>query len=261
MNEIGVADWCLDVSGPDCFYRASELGFSALHMQLGSPDERWFLGHSSVRNLHNKISGATGVRISAIAVNNLDDLGLLSTENASRCKDLVQTAINTAAAMGIPLVYIPNFKNSEIQTDADLRRAAYFLRCACTFADKSGVGVATENTLGVQGLTRLLKEVNHPRLQILLDTLNPVLWQHDVIAIVDQMFSRLCGQIHAKDGVNGLMGNAPLGEGLAGFAFTLLHLKRLGFDGCIVLENDYTTDAESRVRRDIATVMALLKAA
>jgi len=156
--------------------------------------------------------------------------------------------------MGAGLVWVPSFMNSEIRDQADLERTAAVLREACAYAEKTPVRVATENSLGLKENLELLRKVNHPKLCVLFDTLNPVMRGHSAVELVRGLWSHMCDQIHAKDGRDGGMGNAALNSGVAGFAETAVLLCALGFSGRIVLENDYCTDAETRVARDLAVI-------
>ena len=114
--------------------------------------------------------------------------------------------------------------------------------------------IATENTLGSEANLRLLSAAGRPALRILLDTQNPFLWGHPVAAMVDALWPHLVDQVHVKDGRDGAMGNAPLGEGESGFAMTALALAERGFAGAAISENDYRGENGARAERDIAVV-------
>ena len=94
--------------------------------------------------------------------------------------------------------------------------------------------------------------VDRPNARILLDTLNPALWGHDVATYVESLWPHLADQVHVKDGRDGKMGNADLGDGQAGLEATAAVLKALGFDGSLVSENDYQGDGAGGAARDIA---------
>ena len=209
------------------------------------------------RRTTRQAAAATGVEIAAVAPARLNQLGLTSaagSEAAKACEANIVVAIQAAAAFGAPLVYLPSFVNGEIRSESDLRRTAEAMQVACDRAAAHGLTVATENTLGAEDNLRLLAMIDRPNARVLLDTQNPALWGHDVADYAERLWPRLANQVHVKDGRDGRMGNATLGDGEAGVAATAAALKTLGFDGILISENDYTGEHASRAGRDLATL-------
>ncbi len=257
MIGIGVTQWCLDCTGIDTVYRAADLGFSALQIDAGEPGKDGFLGDVRVQHAYRQAAQRAGIEITAIGLNifsvqSMDDAE--TGENANSCWHVLSCAIEAAAAMNIGLVFLPSFYSGEIRTEQDLRITAAFLRRACLYAQERGVLVATENTLDDSGNRRLLALVDHPNIRVLLDALNPVLWGHHVPTLVKNLWPYLCNQVHAKDGVDGIMGNAPLGTGQAKFLETAQVLRALDFSGYLILENEYAQDTEKRVAQDVTVI-------
>ena len=91
--------------------------------------------------------------------------------------------------------------------------------------------------------------IDRPNARVLLDTQNPALWGHDVAAYVERLWPRLANQVHVKDGRDGRMGNAVLGDGEAGVRRRpSAALRAHGFDGILISENDYTGEHAGRRR-------------
>jgi L-ribulose-5-phosphate 3-epimerase len=256
---IGVTQWSLDGSGADTVYKADELGFSAMHIDSGDLDGDLRLDDDAVRDRYRRAAGETGVAIAAIAGGGLNDLGLTSpprSANADNCRASIRIAIDAAVDLGVPVVFLPSFRAGEIRDEADLRRTAEVLAEACDYAADRPITIATENTLGAEANLRLLAIAARPGLRILLDTQNPYLWGHPVAPMVDALWPHLVDQVHVKDGRDGVMGDAALGEGESDFAATAGALRRHSFAGTVISENDYHGDRSSLAARDIATVAA-----
>ncbi len=256
LTRIGVCQWSLDRPGTDALGRAAELGFEAIHLDGGllAEDATADPGLASVE-AYRDVASETGVQIVAVAPGRLNQLGLTSpagSENARSCERSIAAAILAAARLGAPLIYLPSFANGEIHDAEDLRRTAQVMQTTCDIAAGHGISVATENTLGAAATLRLLAMVDRPNAQVLLDTQNPVLWGHDVASYVDSLWPHLANQVHVKDGCDGAMGNAALGEGEAGFVATVAALQAHGFDGSLISENDYTGARVARAGQDIA---------
>jgi len=262
MIRIGVCQWSLDRRGPDALARAAELGFSAIHLDGGELLSEGWPDDPVVAARYEAAAADSGVTITAVAPGRLNQLGLTSpagSDQARSCEGSIAVAINAARRLGAPLIYLPSFANGEIRDERGLRRTAEAMQAACDLAAEHGLLVATENTLGAADNLRLLAMVDRPNAQVLLDTQNPALWGHDVAAYVETLWPRLADQVHVKDGRDGGMGNAALGDGEAGFAATAAALKARGFGGSLISENDYAGEHAGRAAQDMATLTRLFQ--
>jgi 2-epi-5-epi-valiolone 7-phosphate 2-epimerase len=251
---IGVTQWSVDGRGPEALHRAAALGFEAIHLSSGEPEDAQRLDDAALREGYLQAARDTGVAISAIAPGGLNDLGLTSpsdSPNARACWDSIRIAIDAAVEMDVPLVFLPSFRAGEIRDAGGMRRTADVLARACDYVAGLPVTIATENTLGADGNLQLLAAAGRPDLRVLLDMQNPVLWGHSVAALVDALWPHLADQVHAKDGRDGEMGNTLLGEGDAGFPESAAALRDRGFAGTVISENDYHGNRSQLAARDI----------
>jgi 2-epi-5-epi-valiolone 7-phosphate 2-epimerase len=258
---IGVTQWCLDRGGVDAVYRAAEFGADAIQIDAGEPGVTPMLSDASAQQAYLHAARETGVQITGICPNLLNVDGMCNpqgTLKADRCWDAVVRALDGAIEMGVPLVYLPSFNDGEIRNNDDLLHTAAVLQRACVHLAGHGVSVATENTLGVDGHHRLIAATAHPDLRILIDSLNPVYWGVTPADLLRAFWPIVCDQVHAKDGVNKVMGNALLGAGEAGFTQTAATLIELGFAGYAFLENACASNFEDSLRADMATLRRVL---
>lgn len=262
MVTIGVTQWSVDGNGVDTLFNAGQLGFKMIHIDAGALGGDLLLNDTRLQKAYSQAEVDSGVKIGAIAPGYLNEYGITSPTgslNASRCWDLMRIAIDAAVEMNVGLVFIPSFRASEICTEDDFKRTTAFLQKACDYADPYDLRVATENTLGVNGNLQLIREVAHPKFRILIDTLNPVLWGHNPVDLLNQLWPHIAPQIHVKDGINGEMGNAVLGAGEGNFAETGRTLVSLGFDGILISENDYCGERSIFAAQDISTIQKLFE--
>ncbi len=234
MEAVGVAQWVLDRAGPAALARAAQLGFTAIHLDAAGASVPAYA--TAARD--------TGVAIAALATRSVEGAGL--------SRDTVWAAIDAAAELGAPLVYVPCFHRTQIRDADDLARTADFLHEACAHAGP--VRVASENSLSASGNRALVARVNHPGFRVLVDHCNAVLWGHDPLELIDARLAHDCGQIHCKDTTGGGLGNAPLGDGDGRFAQTCARLRATGFGGLVVSENDYRVDGQRRAAHDLAAL-------
>lgn len=260
MISVGVAQWCLDRAGCDAIERAAALGFEAIHVDAGIPNDEDCLLGDSARRRFLRAAESAGIRIGAVAANGIERIGPFAPASAPesrRCVELVHGAVEAAAEMNVPMMYVPSFGLAEIRDDTGLRRTAGLLRGACEIAEGTPVRVATENTLGPRTLLSLLEMVDHPKLCVLVDIYNAFLWGHDPCEIIRAVRDRMADDVHVKDGTGRMMGNAPLGEGDGDFARATRFLLSSGFPGTLIVENDYHEHAEERARHDVAAIRAI----
>jgi L-ribulose-5-phosphate 3-epimerase len=259
MISVGVAQWSLDRAGCGAIERAATLGFEAVHVDAGTPEDKDCLLKDSARRRFVEAAESAGIRIRAIAANGIERIGPLGAASAPeshRCVELVRGAVEAAAEMSVPMMYVPSFGLAEIHDDAGLRRTADLLRSACEIAEGTPVRVATENTLGDQTLLTLIRLVDHPKLCVLVDIYNAFLWGHDPCKIISAARDRMADDVHVKDGTGRIMGNALLGEGDGNFASVVRFLLSR-FSGTLIVENDYREHAEERARHDLAAIRAI----
>ena len=259
MIKFGVCQWIMDRRGVESLPRAAELGFAGI--QLGIAEDDLEIRQPALQRAYLQAAGEAGVEIVGFGINTMNVLPLYSSpdsERGRRCRDLLRSALDTALAMGVGLVYCPSFFEAEIHNDDQLERAGVTLRQGCEYIEDQPVLLASENTLDVARTLRLVEQVDHPSLRVLVDSYNPVLYGHRAADLVRELPRALLGnQAHAKDGQDQVMGNAPLGGGEGHFGEFVQALKDVAFEGWLISETDYRNNAEALAAADLATLRAL----
>jgi L-ribulose-5-phosphate 3-epimerase len=171
-----------------------------------------------------------------------------------RFHDVVMAALDFAAEVKVPLVYVPSFGLAEITSNDDLSETADLLARAAESACSFGIEVASENSLSPSSTERLIEYVGHENFKILFDTYNPRRWGHCPMEIIDAGFAAFATQIHIKDGRLPGYGNAPLGAGDGEIVEIVRNLLRRGFEGIFVLENGYGNVWGLNVKNDLETL-------
>ncbi|RME96854.1 MAG: hypothetical protein D6768_21000 [Chloroflexi bacterium] len=258
MIKFGIVEWCLDRRGIDSIYRASGLGLSSIQLEVPGRERLLALSSPAVQRAYLQAAKDTGVEITGLGLNVVLRFGGM-TENAgtpgqTKCLDIIKRGVDIAAAMGLDLLYMPAFAEAEMQTAADIANTAGLYRQACRAAEGSELLIGTENTLGVADNLQLFALVDHPKLRLMIDTFNPVLWGHPTSGLIKNLSHLMCRQVHVKDGVNGVMGNAPLDAGQGKFSDAAQALRSIKFTGHLLLENEYEQDVDAGVARDIAVL-------
>ena len=186
----------------------------------------------------------------AVAGNHLNDIGLTSPD--ARVRPVLTRLLDAARALGVPLVFVPSFRRSAIDSPADLDRTAAVLRWAAVQAEARGLLLASENVLPGEQARALAEQVGSTAFRLVLDTFNPVAAGLSCAALVDAVGDLLADQVHVKDGPPDVGPTPPLGAGAGRLDDTLgaLHRRRVPVRA-LVLENDYRDGDRARLRTDL----------
>lgn len=251
MTKLAVADWCLDSQGAQALDQAARLGLDGIHLGFTEPGDEGLPLQAGWREDIRQACERTGSQVFCIAVNVVERYGLFTSAGRSRCAAAVRNALHAAELLGVPLVYMPSFHQCEISSPEALKQTASFLQ-DMSRSLTGEVLLASENTLGAADNLRLVEQVGCERFRVLLDIYNPRLWGHCPAEIARQLKPWLAPQVHVKDGSNGAMGNARLGQGDGQIDATLQVLATNGAVEVLVLENDYRKHPGPQVSADIS---------
>lgn len=262
MRSMGITQWFLNSpQGPESLRAAHELGFDCIHINAGLPSDQWCLEKPEVERAYMEMVENFNIQITAISINLIEKHGLLvfpSFELEPALKRAIQNTIWAAQRLNVRLVYFPSFNQSQINNHSDFNKMIKILQYACDIANQSNVQIATENTLSAIENTTLFQNVDRPNLKLLLDTLNPILYGHSILEIVDALFPFIADQVHVKDGMNGKLGNVRLGYGEAGLHNTFARLYEKGFNGDFILENDYLECGHDLIAKDLELLSSII---
>lgn len=255
-RHLALADWRLPVTGAAAVHLTAWCGLDQLQVDFGGPGRAPCLSDPARQARLRAACTDSGVRLTALSVNALNDIGLHaapSTQAGEQARRVIAAALDVAAALTIPLASLPSFRRSAIRDERELAATAAVLRWACAEAAARGVSLANENDLSTDKVSDLLRQVDDPGLWLVLDTYNPVAAGVDIGQLIRAQHPRWHPHIHVKDGLHG--NNVLLGKGDGGVAATLRLLGKHP-QRCLVLENDYRQrDGLERLRRDWAWLL------
>lgn len=265
MWTMGITQWCLPGKGGYTLQLAKQLGFDAVQLESGSWDAGMALSHKRIRDLYVQDSRALGIRLLPLTINALCRYGVVDgfdTADGQIARDTIMASLEAAAEMGLEGVTMPSFGANEIKTQAHYEHTVEALRFSCAQAASLGLTVYTENILDAQALAQLFGDCDSDRLRLLFDSQNYSVFGRDCAAEVLQThWDKIGSHLHVKDGQQ-KMGAMLLGTGSSPFAQVMEMLRSRGYDGTIVLENNYGSlplcaqaeDRFSLVEKDMQTV-------
>lgn len=248
--QVGLTEWRLAPSGAAAFRLAAEVGADGLQLDFGGPGRGVLVdGPGRVEELR-AASAATGVGILALAGNLLNDIGL--TTEPAVVRPVLMRLVDTAQALGAPLLIVPSFRRSAITGRAGFESTVAALRWAAARAHDRGVLLASENVLPADLARQLVEQVGSPAFRLLLDTFNPVAYGLSPATLAGELGPWWAGQVHLKDGPPDVGPSPLLGAGEGGLRDTLAALgDGPATVGALVLENDYRDGDGVRLRADL----------
>lgn len=260
--KFGICEWASPIQGPYICKFAKELGLEGVELFEGDYEHSFPLSNPYIQNAYLEESAKQGIDFSAVAVNCLDYYGL-TKEDGSKDKEVailaLKKAVGIAKRMGLPLIQFPAFGESRIETEEDFHSLVNYLKMACQLAGEAGISIASENALSAEENLRLIEEVGYQNLKIYMDTQNPYLNKgYSAPEMIRKLGDKIC-EVHVKDGKEGELSAALLGQGVTGFYDSVEALCDIGYQGFIHLENYYDQapmnccdkDAIELLRKDI----------
>jgi 2-epi-5-epi-valiolone 7-phosphate 2-epimerase len=265
--KLGICQFSLPVDGPYCCKVAAELGFDGIQLDIIHNNKNYLsLSKKFVQEAYLEAGKAYGISFPSIAVRELDEFSMLDEQN-NTASLAINTAIEAAEAMKIPIVLIPNFEKSEIKTENDFNNAVEVLRKMCNYAIDKKITIATENLLSVEEMQKLFNKVNCPNLKLYFDTQNHFLHKgYDMPSMLKKLFPLVC-EVHVKDGKDKDLSGALLGEGDTDFFGSMEVLKKNNYSGWIITENYYdlkplslkNNDPLKLIKKDLNTLKTIFQ--
>ena len=240
--KIGACDWGLPGAGLYAMKIAAEFGIEALSLRIGLFENNYPLAEPVIQKYYLEDQQRYGIDICAIALNDYDNLPM-HARKGTRHYDLVWTilhkAVATAKALGVKVVQVPAFGESEMKTQADMEQSALCFQYLCDKLGPLGIQVASESLLRPEEFARLHQLVDRPNFGAYYDSQNYHLFRgYDQLEILQGLYPYMVNQLHVKDG-SGAMSGGLLGSGDSNFLGSMKMLTDKGFEGYILTENYY----------------------
>lgn len=256
--KFGICEWASPIQGPYICKFVKEMGLDGIELFQGDYEHSFPLSNPYIQDAYLEEGSKYGVEFSAVAVNCLDYYGLTKEEGSDE-KEIalmaMKKAVETAKRMKLPLIQFPAFGESRIETEKDFQALTEYLRAACQMAGEEGILIATENALSAEEDIRLLDEVGCENLKIYMDTQNPYLNKgYYAPDMIRKLGDRIC-EVHVKDGEEGELSAALLGEGVTAYEDSVKALCEIGYQGFVHLENYYDQPPMNRCDKDAIELM------
>jgi L-ribulose-5-phosphate 3-epimerase len=210
----------------DVFACAAELGLHGVELVVGR-DDLAGLGPARERGLE--------VPSLILGGHNVDGgIADADAQVAARASREVLAAVHWASSLGADVVLVPFFMAADL-SDADaVDRCATAFATLCPAAERAGVTLCFEGSLGAAQILELSERIGSPAFGCYFDPANLV-----VAGLEPATEARALGsvirRVHLKD-TRERRGDCHLGDGRVDFESCARALDAIGYDGWLVLE-------------------------
>lgn len=257
-NPIGICEWCVPADGLAASLDwAARAGLQGLAPDLGTPGRPHGLDQEAARHQCREAGERLGLSLPALSVNLFCEVGMSDPAAEPEVQAAFAAAVDTAAALGIPIIQVPSFFAGSIDSKEDLDQTVRVLRQACVRAEGTPVLIGSENVLPADQQRELVTRVDHPQFRVVFDTRNPFAMKRQNGPEVLRAILPHVAQVHVKDGLD----DGPstvLGQGNSDYHDSIRILADADYPGWLILENDYRCldgpDSFTRIRQDIDTI-------
>ena len=219
----------------EVFARANEIGCAGVEITAS----RFDLRDPDATRLEalRRAKQTTGLEVHALVLGEHNERGGLadeSAEAASRARDDVRDAIAWAQELGANIILVPFFMRSELESEADVERAAAAFRSLCPIAGERGVTLCYEGTLPAREILSLAARVGSNAFGCYFDLANPLAKRGLDVPSEIRALGDLVRRVHVKD--TRVPGDCRPGTGRVDFSECARALSEIGYDGWLTLE-------------------------
>ncbi|MEO8764335.1 MAG: sugar phosphate isomerase/epimerase family protein [Ginsengibacter sp.] len=204
--KIGACDWSLGKgSDPGAFEIARKIGVDGIMVDIGYEKDNLHLREKKVQQQYLDLSKQTGIKISSIAIGELNGVPYKSDP---RTEQWVWDSVTVAKNLQVPVVLLAFFYKNDLRNDdAGKKEVIKRLRQVAPHAEKNGVILGIESYLSADEHLDIIDKVGSPNIKVYYDFRNTADAGHDTITEFKKLGKNLVSELHIKE--NGFL----LGKG------------------------------------------------
>ncbi len=203
---IGACDWSL---GKRCDIAALEIakqiGLDGIMVDMGNKQNNLPLRQIGLQKLYKEASTRTGVKISSIAIGELNNIPYKSDPET---EEWVWDSVDTAKNLGVPVVLLAFFSKNDLRKDdAGKKEVVSRLKKVAPHAEKNGVILGIESYLNADEHRDIIDKVGSANIKVYYDFRNTADAGYNTITEFKKLGKNLICELHMKE--NGFL----LGKG------------------------------------------------
>lgn len=203
---IGACDWSL---GKRCDIAALEIakqiGLDGIMVDMGNKQNNLPLRQKALQELYKAASAKTGVKISSIAIGELNNIPYKSDPET---EEWVWDSVDTAKNLEVPVVLLAFFSKNDLRKDgAGKKEVISRLKKVAPHAEKNSVILGIESYLNADEHRDIIDKVGSANIKVYYDFRNTADAGYNTITEFKKLGKHLICELHMKE--NGFL----LGKG------------------------------------------------
>jgi sugar phosphate isomerase/epimerase len=208
---------------PGAFQIAKEIGLDGIMVNLGSEKNNLHLRKPEVQAQYLEMSRHSGIRISSIAIGELNNVPYKSDP---RTEEWVWDSVTVAKNLHVPVVLLAFFNKNDLRNDpAGQEGVIRRLKTVAPHAEKNGIILGLETYLDANGHKEIIDKVGSSAVKVYFDFRNTADAGYNPVQEFTRLGKDLICELHMKE--NGHM----LGQGTLDWEAVAAEIYRSGFFG------------------------------
>ncbi len=242
--KFGFCSWYTPFPGPFSLTFAGEAGYDGIQISdLGGHEQGYPLTNKRIQRGFLETAKASNLEIQMINLLTPGLSGMMKHPQESCHGKLavenISNGIKACAEMKVPNVFIPSIFAGRIDNDFELEMVALYMKVAGSIAKENGVELLYESFMSVEKTMDLYERAGKC-FKLCYDTLNPYKYGFgNAVEELKRYDLSMIHTIHIKDCSNDYKYTELFGEGNGRFYYIAETLKKIGYTGWIVNENNY----------------------
>ena len=229
--KIGICDWTVGrIADLEALAVAKRLGADGVQVDFGMADDDLPVLHKLC--LQKKYLREAKKQKMEIASFGMVALGWAPYKSDSRWLKWIKEGIDVSGEMGVGIILIPFFGESDLSDDEEGRLiVARKLALVSIQAERAGVVLGLESWMSAEQNMEIIDAVGCPAVQVYYDVGNSKKKGYDIYKEIRVLGKNIC-EFHAKD-----YGNEMFGKGDIDFQRVREAMETIGYRGWIVFES------------------------
>jgi len=252
--KYGIRDGLLKQPLQNIFPTAKKLGFDGVEYCIGKDYATSLLWETDGPERLKKLADDARMEVSSLSPGVFASVhpGLPETDKRAEGHEILTHVIEVCPRVGTSDILVPMFpKDFREWSDATWDQFVDGFKALAKTAEKHEVNLDLETSFDADRLQTIIDRVGSERIKVYYDTSNQTNRGYDVPAELRRLGAQI-GMIHAKD-----TDQSMLGQGKVDFPGVDAAMRKIGYDGYIVLETPATDDPASAHSQNLAFIRKL----
>lgn len=195
---ISACDWSIGKNSDlGAFDVAVQIGLEGIQVNVGSTENNLHLREKTLQQRYLEKSKETGVKISSIAV---AELNKVPYKSDPRTEAWVSDSIDVAKALGVEVILLAFFDKNDLRNDdAGKKEVINRLRKVAPKAERLGITLGIESYLSAEELVEIIQKVGSRSIKVYYDFRNSADAGYDVIKEIKFLGRKAICELHMKE--------------------------------------------------------------